>query len=291
MRVIKLARNLECYDNSLWHGGKVAIIECDNGTYNIYVNGIVSCNLIAKKALTDEYGNNYCKGEIIETVKDKNNDGEFFKILNSYITDDEHLDKILDGKDSNYELEMLDSNWIELEFINNKGEMEYDDLILDFCNITDAIDNVVEEISKESDKRFNYVIYCRSASYNGFSFDACDVQKECCLDYLKRVKNIEEDKVGIFIDDGFSGINYNRPCFKAMLDKIKKGNVKQIITPSFSRICRDLETSYIFINLLKEHDVDLYSIKENLSLKDIILPSFNKYLNDKTNDETELEYE
>ena len=50
-------------------------------------------------------------------------------------------------------------------------------------------------------------------------------------------------------------------------------------------------TSYIFINLLKEHDVDLYSIKENLSLKDIILPSFNKYLNDKTNDETELEYE
>ena len=40
MRVIKLARNLERYDNSLWHGGKVAIIECDNGIYNIYVNGI-----------------------------------------------------------------------------------------------------------------------------------------------------------------------------------------------------------------------------------------------------------
>lgn len=295
MRVTKLAENLKNYNNSIWHGGKVATIECNKGIYNIYANGIVNCNLIAKRVFIDAYGNIYGKDDIIETVKDKNNSGEFLKRLGHYITDDEHLKRILEDKDKNYELEIINNNWLELEYINNTGEIEYSDVILDFANITDAIDNVLEQLEKENETNKKFIIYCRI----GMSKDnpySCESQKKYCMSYLKGKYNINEEQVEVYMDEGFSGVDHDRPCFKMMLERIKEGNIKQIITPSFSRICRDLETSFVLIKLLEKYYVDLYSIKENSSLKDIISLSFNKslfetYHQNKQKEEKELEYE
>lgn len=295
MRVTKFAENLKNYNNSIWHGGKVATIECDKGIYNIYANGIVNCNLMAKRVFIDAYANIYGKDDIIETVKDKNNSGEFLKRLGHYITDDEHLKRILEDKDKNYELEIINNNWLELEYINNTGEIEYSDVILDFANITDAIDNVLEQLEKENETNKKFIIYCRI----GMSKDnpySCESQKKYCMSYLKGEYNINEEQVEVYMDEGFSGVDPDRPCFKMMLERIKEGNVKQIITPSFSRMCRDLETSFVLIKLLEKYNVDLYSIKENSSLKDIISLSFNKslfetYHKNKQNEEKELEYE
>lgn len=296
MEVINLAKNLDQYNDSIWHGGKVAIFKCDKGIYNLYVNGIVKCSLIAKRAFKDYYQNEYKEGEIIQTVVDKNNEGLFLNKMCNYINDDKHLYKIIEGNDPDYKLDFENNNWLELEFINKDGEVEYDDLILDDSCITEAIDKIASEIKQEKNNS-KYAIYCRSAYHNG-NPDTCYVQKDYCVEYIKSKYNCEEKDIEVYMDDGFSGININRPSFKKMMERIKLGNIKTIIIPDFSRLCRDLPTSLFVIEELKKYDVDLYSIREESSLKELSLAynslNFIKlnskdYANDE--DEMELDYE
>lgn len=296
MEVIKLTRNLNQYNDSIWHSGKVAIFKCDEGIYNLYVNGIVKCSLIAKRTFKDYYQNEYKEGEIIQTVNDKNNEGLFLNKMCNYIMDDKHLYKIIDGDDPNYKLEFENNNWLELEFINKDGEVEYDDLILDDSCITDAIDKIASEIKQEKNNS-KYAIYCRSAYHNG-NPDTCYVQKDYCMEYIKNKYDCDEKDVEVYMDDGFSGININRPSFKKLMERIKLGNIKTIFIPDFSRLCRDLPTSLFIIEELKKYDVDLYSIREESSLKELSLlynsTNFLKLNNKdyvKDDDEMELDYE
>lgn len=43
-----------------------------------------------------------------------------------------------------------------------------------------------------------------------------------------------------FVDDGYSGGNFDRPGFKAMLEHIEKEKIGMVITKDLSRLCRDL---------------------------------------------------
>ena len=48
-----------------------------------------------------------------------------------------------------------------------------------------------------------------------------------------------------YIDDGYTGINYNRPTFEKLVQDIKLGKVDVIITKDFSRLGREyIETAY-----------------------------------------------
>ena len=42
-----------------------------------------------------------------------------------------------------------------------------------------------------------------------------------------------------FIDDGYSGTNFERPAFKEMIEEAKKGKIQVIIVKDFSRLGRD----------------------------------------------------
>lgn len=49
-----------------------------------------------------------------------------------------------------------------------------------------------------------------------------------------------------FIDDGFSGGNFDRPGFKAMIEYIKSHHVDQVITKDLSRLGRDMTESSFY---------------------------------------------
>ena len=48
-----------------------------------------------------------------------------------------------------------------------------------------------------------------------------------------------------FVDDGYSGGNFNRPGFKEMLKQLEQGKANLVITKDLSRLGRDMrEASY-----------------------------------------------
>lgn len=145
MKDYKIEKHIEDnnYTNSLWNNGLLAEIHTDNGTYCILAVGDVYGNLKAKKnfSLNDE---EIKKGEIIAHTK---GDGyNFYHNMQSYIKDDKDLDKILNGEHPLYELELDYNNWYELDFLNQDGEYEGLDIVLDSSLLDDAIEETVKMI-------------------------------------------------------------------------------------------------------------------------------------------------
>ena len=61
-------------------------------------------------------------------------------------------------------------------------------------------------------------------------------QKKYLEDYAKKngFKNIRH-----FTDDGFSGVNFNRPGFQSLIKEVEAGNVETLIVKDMSRLGRN----------------------------------------------------
>ena len=75
---------------------------------------------------------------------------------------------------------------------------------------------------------------------------------------------IEESKVEKdYIDDGFSGGNFDRPGFDELLNDIDKGKISTIITKDLSRLGRDfIETSYYIFDFFPKHNIRYIAIND-----------------------------
>lgn len=87
-------------------------------------------------------------------------------------------------------------------------------------------------------------------------------QKSLLLQY---VKEKELSVYDIYIDDGYSGTNFDRPGFNRLLNDIELGKINMVITKDMSRLGRD----YIGIgNLIEkyfpEHDVRYIAVTDNV---------------------------
>ena len=70
--------------------------------------------------------------------------------------------------------------------------------------------------------------------------------------------------VGEFVDDGWSGGNFDRPAFKKMLKELNKGKANMVITKDLSRLGRDMrEASYYAEQYFPEHGIRFITISDN----------------------------
>lgn len=61
----------------------------------------------------------------------------------------------------------------------------------------------------------------------------------------KYVKENHFELVEIYFDDGYSGLNFNRPSFQKMLTDIESGKINMVATKDLSRLGRDyIQTGY-----------------------------------------------
>ena len=68
-----------------------------------------------------------------------------------------------------------------------------------------------------------------------------------------------------FVDDGFSGTNFNRPDFQRMLGMVKDGKVSTICVKDLSRLGRDyLQTGYFIEVVFPEYKTRFIAINDNV---------------------------
>lgn len=67
-----------------------------------------------------------------------------------------------------------------------------------------------------------------------------------------------------FVDDGYSGGNFDRPAFQRMMRELEQGKANTVITKDLSRLGRDMrEASYYAEQFFPEHGIHYIAIADN----------------------------
>ena len=92
-------------------------------------------------------------------------------------------------------------------------------------------------------------------------------QKEYILKYISD-NNL--NLVNIYVDDGFSGTNFDRPGVKSLMQDIELGTINMVITKDLSRLGRDhIETGNLIEKYFPTHNIRYVAINDNYdSLED-----------------------
>jgi DNA invertase Pin-like site-specific DNA recombinase len=90
---------------------------------------------------------------------------------------------------------------------------------------------------------------------------------------------------GVYIDDGYSGLNYDRPDFKRMLMDIEKKNINLVITKDLSRLGRDyIDTGYYLERYFPTKNVRYIALNDGIdTMADMInndISPFKAVIND-----------
>ena len=64
-------------------------------------------------------------------------------------------------------------------------------------------------------------------------------QRDLLNDFVSKHPELSKSKLLYFIDDGHSGMDFNRPAVADMLEQVKKGNINCIVVKDFSRFGRN----------------------------------------------------
>ena len=78
-----------------------------------------------------------------------------------------------------------------------------------------------------------------------------------------------------FVDDGWSGGNFERPGFQKMMRALESGKANMVITKDLSRLGRDMrESSYYAEQFFPEHQIHYIAIADNFDseLENVMAP-------------------
>lgn len=71
--------------------------------------------------------------------------------------------------------------------------------------------------------------------------------------------------IDFYIDDGYTGLNTNRPAFQRMMKDVEKGHINSIITKDLSRLSRNsFEANYYIEKYFLENNIRYISILDNV---------------------------
>jgi DNA invertase Pin-like site-specific DNA recombinase len=130
----------------------------------------------------------------------------------------------------------------------------------------------------KADIGFSYLRLSDEDINNGDSESIMN-QRRFINDYCK-AHNIT--LIGEFVDDGWSGGNFERPGFQDMMKALQKGKANMVITKDLSRLGRDMrESSYYAEQFFPEHGIHYIAISDNFdSTKDNVMAPFYFAMND-----------
>lgn len=102
---------------------------------------------------------------------------------------------------------------------------------------------------------------CSPMQPSGQESDSVGNQRKLIDEFLKSHPEIEA--AGEKVDDGWSGILFDRPAFKEMMEEIEQGNVNCVITKDLSRFGREyIETGRYLRRIFPAYGVRFIAINE-----------------------------
>ena len=113
-------------------------------------------------------------------------------------------------------------------------------------------------------KTFNIAIYIRLSREDGDDLESESVTNQRCLlnGYLKAQGLVA---VNCYIDDGYTGTNFNRPEFKRMIEDIENGKINMVITKDLSRLGRDhIMTGFYVETFFPEKNVRYIALNDDI---------------------------
>lgn len=118
-------------------------------------------------------------------------------------------------------------------------------------------------MKKDYTKPIKIALYCRVAHVDEPSIDS---QKE---KLRAIVKAQGYDNFEFYLDNGESGLDFNRPAFSRLMEDIKIGNIGKVISLDISRIWHSTFEEANWIDNLRKRNIEF--ITQNQSHKEIDL--------------------
>lgn len=150
-----------------------------------------------------------------------------------------------------------------------RGKKETNDNIVHVWNRLITRDgNVLYEVNPDHPLTGITALYCRLSRDDNTDRESNSIanQKKMLQAYAK------ENHMGntkFYVDDGYTGTNFNRPGFQELLDDIEMGYVSTIIVKDMSRFGREyLQVGYYTENYFPDHNVRFIAINDNVDCVD-----------------------
>lgn len=130
---------------------------------------------------------------------------------------------------------------------------------------------------------YNAAIYCRLSAEDNLAGESGSISTQRTL-LTQYCKDKGFNIVGYYVDDGFSGTNFDRPDFERLLNDIDKGKINVVLTKDLSRFGRDyIQAGYFIEKVFARKDVRYIAVDDNIDTlnnnNDILMPIKN-VLND-----------
>lgn len=120
-------------------------------------------------------------------------------------------------------------------------------------------------ISNQKTKSFKVGLYIRLSREDGDKEESSSVTNQ--REILKRYVSEQENFFAVkeYVDDGWTGTNFDRPKFKEMIKDIEAGVIDTVITKDLSRLGRErLMVGYYTEMYFPEHSVRYIALLDNI---------------------------
>lgn len=129
---------------------------------------------------------------------------------------------------------------------------------------------------------YKAALYCRLSQDDGSAGDSTSIQTQKAMlgKFCREQGFIVSD---YYVDDGYSGVNFNRPNFQRLINDIDDKKINLVITKDLSRLGRDyIQTGYYTEIFFPERNIRYIAITDNVDTlrQDNDIAPFKNILND-----------
>lgn len=113
-------------------------------------------------------------------------------------------------------------------------------------------------------------IYCRVSRDDDLLGDSNSISNQRFMSE-SYAKDHNLGQTQVFIDDGYSGTDFNRPNLTVMLDEVEAGRISNILVKDLSRFGRDyIRVGYYLEMFFPAHDVRFIAVDDNVDTTDSV---------------------